>query len=178
LETLRHIREQVGLSQPELSELSGVAQGTISDIELGKRKPRGRTLRKLAQALGVQVADLLGESENLKVQAPLPDFEVERREAASDVALDAARHQREHNRKAINRTLASQDIPQPPYFEEYENAAIQRLSGYLPAELVPAVMEVAQIVVQLEERVVQLEEQLERTSKASSEETKTRSASA
>ncbi len=71
METLRHIRERAGLSQPELSGLTGVAQGTISDIELGKRKPRGRTLRKLAQALGVQVTDLLGESETLKAQPPL-----------------------------------------------------------------------------------------------------------
>jgi transcriptional regulator with XRE-family HTH domain len=70
LDTLRHIREQAGLSQPELSERSGVAQGTISDIERGKRKPRGRTLRKLAQVLGVEVADLLGESETLKAEAP------------------------------------------------------------------------------------------------------------
>jgi transcriptional regulator with XRE-family HTH domain len=70
LETLRHIREQAGLSQPELSELSGVAQGTISDIELDKRKPRGRTLRKLAQALGVEVADLIGEPEYPLGQAP------------------------------------------------------------------------------------------------------------
>jgi transcriptional regulator with XRE-family HTH domain len=170
LETLRHIREQVGLSQPELSELSGVAQGTISDLELGKRKPRGRTLRKLAQALGVQVADLLGESENLKVQAPLPDFEVERR-GATVVAMDAARRQAQQDRKAANRALASEGVPQPAYFKDHENEAIQRLLAYRTGELAASLMELAS-------RVVQLEEQLEHNSPSTSKETTVRSASA
>jgi putative transcriptional regulator len=117
LETLRHIREQAGLSQPELSERSGVAQGTISDIELGKRKPRGRTLRKLAQALGVQVADLLGESETLKALAPpsaeqLPlngfvnGFE-EGRRAVWEASADQARHLREDGRARMDDLLAA-----------------------------------------------------------------------
>jgi len=70
LENLRYIREQAGYSQPELATISGVGQGTISDIELGKRKAQGRTLRKLAKALGVEVADLYGESEHPKAEAP------------------------------------------------------------------------------------------------------------
>lgn len=60
MQGLRQIREQAGYSQPELAERSGVGQGAISDIERGKRKPQGRTLRKLAGALSVEVADLLG----------------------------------------------------------------------------------------------------------------------
>jgi transcriptional regulator with XRE-family HTH domain len=157
LETLRHIREQAGLSQPELSEISGVAQGTISDIELSKRKPRGRTLRKLAQALGVQVADLIGESETLKVQAPpspeqppLNGFEEERREAAGDVALDAARRQARQDAQAAARAIES-GRPQT-YFMRHDNEAIQRLLGYPKDELAGAVLEVAERAVDEEQR--------------------------
>jgi transcriptional regulator with XRE-family HTH domain len=60
LERLRHTRELAGLSQQELADKTGVSQHTISQIELGQRKPQGRTLRKLSKALGVEVADLFG----------------------------------------------------------------------------------------------------------------------
>jgi transcriptional regulator with XRE-family HTH domain len=50
---LRHIREQRGLSQDKLSELSGVPQNTISLVERGVRTPHNGTLRKLAQVLKV-----------------------------------------------------------------------------------------------------------------------------
>jgi len=49
---------------------SGVSQHTISEIELGRRKPHGRTLRKLAGVLGIEVADFYQESETPKAQAP------------------------------------------------------------------------------------------------------------
>ncbi len=57
MERLRHIRAQAGYSQQELADKSGVSQHTVSEIELGRRKPQGRTLRKLADTLGVEVAD-------------------------------------------------------------------------------------------------------------------------
>jgi transcriptional regulator with XRE-family HTH domain len=57
---LRHIREQQGLSQDQLSELSGVAQHNISKIERGLQKPTAKTLGKLAKALGVEEPSLLG----------------------------------------------------------------------------------------------------------------------
>ena len=60
MERLRHTRELAGYSQQELADETGVSQHTISQIELGQRKPQGRTLRKLAKALGVEVADLFG----------------------------------------------------------------------------------------------------------------------
>jgi transcriptional regulator with XRE-family HTH domain len=59
---LRRIREQAGYSQQNLAEKSGVSQHTISEIELGRRKPQGRTLRRLAQALGVSPREFLGQS--------------------------------------------------------------------------------------------------------------------
>ena len=65
MERLREIRERAGYSQMELAEKSGVSQDAISAIELGKRKPQGRTLRKLANVLDVEVEDLYGEAKFL-----------------------------------------------------------------------------------------------------------------
>lgn len=70
MERLRHTREQVGYSQQELADESGVSQHTISEIELGRRKPQGRTLRKLAKVLRVEVADLIGSPEHPLEKAP------------------------------------------------------------------------------------------------------------
>jgi transcriptional regulator with XRE-family HTH domain len=58
LEALRRIRTIRGINQVDLAKASGVAQNTISEIELGKREARLGTLKKLADALGVEVRDL------------------------------------------------------------------------------------------------------------------------
>jgi transcriptional regulator with XRE-family HTH domain len=50
---LRYIREERGLSQYELSELTGIPQAAISKIERGLRKPHRSTLEKLARVLHV-----------------------------------------------------------------------------------------------------------------------------
>ena len=48
-----------GYSQEELERLSGISRATISHLEGGTRPhPHPRTLRKLAEALGVAVADI------------------------------------------------------------------------------------------------------------------------
>ena len=60
-----------GMNQVDLAEASGVAQNTISEIELGKREARPGTLKKLAEALGVEIVDLLGgDSDSPKAEAP------------------------------------------------------------------------------------------------------------
>lgn len=56
---LRELRLDRGYSQVELHELSGVSRDTIAKLELGQRpNPHPRTLRKLAEALGVTVGDI------------------------------------------------------------------------------------------------------------------------
>jgi transcriptional regulator with XRE-family HTH domain len=73
LRELREIRLRRGLSQADLSAITGVTEFTISEIESGKRaNPRPSTLRKLAQALEVDVSALYGGPTYPKVQAPLP----------------------------------------------------------------------------------------------------------
>src|SRR5687768_8177442 len=71
LRELREIRLRRGLSQADLSAMTGVAEFTISQIESGKRaNPRPSTLRKLAQGLGVEVTDLYGELDSPLGVAP------------------------------------------------------------------------------------------------------------
>jgi len=71
LEELRRLRKLKGLSQQDLAAKSGVSQYTITEIETGRRSdPRPSTLRKLAKALGVEVADFFREPEAPKEDAP------------------------------------------------------------------------------------------------------------
>jgi transcriptional regulator with XRE-family HTH domain len=51
---LRRIRRERALSQRELSRMTGVAFDTISRLETGKQQAQPRTIRKLAEALGVE----------------------------------------------------------------------------------------------------------------------------
>ena len=60
LAKLRQIRERQGLSQADLAERSGVTQATISNLEQG-RPARFVTMRKLAVALNVEPAALVGD---------------------------------------------------------------------------------------------------------------------
>lgn len=58
---LKEIREKQNLSQQALAKRAGVAQSSIHYIESGVKSPTLKVLLKLASALGVSVADLLGE---------------------------------------------------------------------------------------------------------------------
>lgn len=59
-EKLKRLRRGRGMTQADLAEASGVAQSTIAQIERATRKePRPGTLKKLAPALGVEIAELL-----------------------------------------------------------------------------------------------------------------------
>jgi transcriptional regulator with XRE-family HTH domain len=113
LERLRYAREQVGYSQQELADKSGVSQHTISEIELGRRKPHGSTLRKLAHTLGVEVADLRGvpgrpplgpapTSQQLTLNGELE----EERRTAWEAAVENARGLRESGRARMTELLS------------------------------------------------------------------------
>jgi transcriptional regulator with XRE-family HTH domain len=55
---LRELREERALSQRALAKLAKVAPATILEAERGRRTPYGVTVRKLADALGVEVRAL------------------------------------------------------------------------------------------------------------------------
>jgi transcriptional regulator with XRE-family HTH domain len=58
---LRTIREGKGVTLRALKKISGVAVATLARIEAGGYDPRLSTLRRLAKALRVTVAELIGE---------------------------------------------------------------------------------------------------------------------
>lgn len=57
---LRMVREDLGLSQLELSRRTGIAQESLSRIETGRRDPRLGTLQRLARGMGLSLEQLLG----------------------------------------------------------------------------------------------------------------------
>jgi len=56
---LKRIRREKALSLRELGERSGVAFDTINRLELGKQDAQPRTIRRLAEILGVEAKDLM-----------------------------------------------------------------------------------------------------------------------
>ena len=59
MERLKELRTLRALSQQELADAAGVERNTISRIERGETGAHGRTLRRLAKALGVGVEELV-----------------------------------------------------------------------------------------------------------------------
>ncbi|MCR4292575.1 MAG: helix-turn-helix domain-containing protein [Candidatus Kuenenia sp.] len=58
---VRLIRENLGITQEELALRSGLTQGYINFLENGKRGYSERSLEKIVNALGIQIAGLFEE---------------------------------------------------------------------------------------------------------------------
>lgn len=56
---VRYQRRLRGWNQEELAQRADLQQRTVSSIETGRSNPHPKTLLKLAQALGVETADLM-----------------------------------------------------------------------------------------------------------------------
>jgi transcriptional regulator with XRE-family HTH domain len=56
---LRRLRAENALTLRALAEISGVSSDTINKLELGRRPAHASTIRKLAQALGVEPRELM-----------------------------------------------------------------------------------------------------------------------
>jgi transcriptional regulator with XRE-family HTH domain len=59
---LRELRRERALSQQDIERMTRVAQSTLSALESGKRDGQPRTVRKLADALGVEPRELMRRS--------------------------------------------------------------------------------------------------------------------
>lgn len=61
LPALRACRDRRALTQEELAAAAGVAEATVSRLETGRFAARPKTVKALAEALGVDPAALYGE---------------------------------------------------------------------------------------------------------------------
>jgi transcriptional regulator with XRE-family HTH domain len=61
---LRKVRRAHALSQRDLSRMTGIAFDTISRLETGKQRAQPRTIRRLADALGVEPRKLMKEEDD------------------------------------------------------------------------------------------------------------------
>ena len=62
-ERVRRLRTEQALSQTELAVKAGVTKLTVSRIERDVKFPHPKTLRNLAEALGVRPSDLVDTDE-------------------------------------------------------------------------------------------------------------------
>ena len=62
MKNLKSIRKQKGFTQVSLSVFSGVNRVSIAKYETGKAEPNLETARKLADALGVTIDELVGKA--------------------------------------------------------------------------------------------------------------------
>jgi XRE family transcriptional regulator, regulator of sulfur utilization len=60
---VRQLRLERGLAQEDLAHSAGVRTATISVLERGRSNPSWATVRKIARALGVPLAELARLSE-------------------------------------------------------------------------------------------------------------------
>ena len=63
---LRPAREAKLLTQQELADASGVNRSTISQLEAGTRSAHLRTIRRLAEVLGVSAQELLASARPMR----------------------------------------------------------------------------------------------------------------
>jgi transcriptional regulator with XRE-family HTH domain len=117
VERLAELRESQALTLRDLAERSGVDANTINQVELGHRKPRPSTLRKLAKALDVEVADFFREP-----AVPLAEAPEAGRPSAIDVVSDAARRQIAVEKQAMFGGQSGGALDQ-----RHANGAMQRL---------------------------------------------------
>ena len=58
---IRNRRNELNITQAELSELAGITQATLSYIELGTNKPQLDNLQEIAKALKISIDKLVKE---------------------------------------------------------------------------------------------------------------------
>jgi transcriptional regulator with XRE-family HTH domain len=131
MERLKRLRQEKGLSQARLAARAELDPSTVNQIERGARDASPGTLRKLADALGVSLFDLLEEE---APKAPAPSLESASATALSeDEQRGLALLYRELVRRfrAVERSLRSEEQPD---FEElrkldYAHAVLAKKRG-------------------------------------------------
>ena len=94
LELIDRRRMELGWSVHELSKRSGCAAHTLYEAQEGRRKLRGRTIKKLCAALGLAMSDVVVSTDPLDRMA--------RDMVRNDAALDAETRLIDHAATARN----------------------------------------------------------------------------
>ena len=69
-EKVRKARLAMNLSQKELSEITGISLRTLTNYESGGRKPKSKeSYQKLAAALGLEVSELMDDTDGFVLKA-------------------------------------------------------------------------------------------------------------
>lgn len=84
---LKDIRRRKGLTQEQLSDLSGLSIQFIGEIERGKRNPSLTTLKSIAEAVEMNVADLLNVDEFQMSTDEMRKFVIDKIESADEAQL-------------------------------------------------------------------------------------------
>jgi len=63
---VKHRRQELQLTQEQLSLLSELHQRWISNIETGKRNPSYASIRRLATGLGLSASELIARAEQIE----------------------------------------------------------------------------------------------------------------
>ena len=74
MDRLKQLRTEKGLSQARLAARAELDPSTVNQIERGAREASRGTLRKLADALGVSLFELMEEEPAPKAPAPSPEI--------------------------------------------------------------------------------------------------------
>ena len=111
MDRIRQLRTERGLSQAKLAVMSDMDPATLNRLEQGKGNPNLRTLQRVADALGVEVAELLGKAPAPPSQRSLFNgVEEERRSPLSPWA--------EYARRMAGRIRHHTDDPNSPAFRD------------------------------------------------------------
>lgn len=65
-QAVRQFREERGLSQERLGQITGLHRNYIGGVERGELNPTLRTIKRLAAGLGVSGSDLVSTAEGLE----------------------------------------------------------------------------------------------------------------
>jgi transcriptional regulator with XRE-family HTH domain len=57
---VKYLRRSLAMSQSDLAEAAGIRRALVSDVERRTANPTLQSLSRIATALGVKLADLLG----------------------------------------------------------------------------------------------------------------------
>ena len=107
--TLRAARERSRLSQTELAKRAGVAQSVISAYESGRREPSLRTLARLVEATGHDLAiDVVARPDRV---LGLPDTPLGRRlRQRHNAIIEAAEARRARNVRVFGSAARGDDV--------------------------------------------------------------------